>query len=344
MGVDRMRALVGFAYLALLVPGIASATSGGTSHVEATATNVWAQTAFSDGSYTSDGVPLVLNHDSTQTVLGQTDVAIRVRTLSDWDPGQVRASASVDLTGLRYAPCSGCFPEGAGTLRGSALALASTYADDYVIPGTGSFTTNITLDLAGQVSRVFDWINGTTLLAYQNGSVDDATVFFDFTVSQQQPGNCEGTPCTVNRGLAGGRVEITSHFDGTTGLTSYGFASAPSGWSNGLHTLTSTDFDVLLGVPYSVYMDVGVTVPEQYSHSGGDRILAALDFAHTFGLTTNGPVFALADGMTAIAPSVGLFGNQFTPVPEPGTSVLFGGGIAALAGGVGRVRRAVHRL
>ena len=320
MGVECMRAFAGFACLAVLVPHVAAATSTGTSRVEATATNVWVQTSFSDTASTNDGAPLVLNYDSTQTVQGQTDVAIRVRTLSDWDPGQVHASASVDLTGLRYTACSGCFPDGVGTLRGSALAIASTYADDYVIPGAGTFTTNITLDLSGQVSRIFDWINGTTLAAYQGGTIEDATVFFDFSVSQEQPGNCEGTPCTVNRGLAGGRVEVTSHYDGTTGLTSYGFASAPSSWSNGQHTLTSTDFDVLLGVPYAVYMDVGVTVPEQYSHSGGDRVLASLDFAHTFGLTTNGPVFALADGMTAIAPSVGLFGNQFTPVPEPGTA------------------------
>jgi hypothetical protein len=324
-------------FVSLFIPGIAFATSTGTSRVEARAVDVWSQTVFSDAGVTSDGAPLVVSHDSIQTVLGQTDVAIRVRTLSDWDPGQVRASANVDLTGLRYTPCTNCFPDGAGTLRGSALAITSTYADDYVIPGTGTFTTNITLDLSGQVTRIFDWINGTTLLAYQNGTIDDASVFFDFTVTQRQPGNCEGTPCTVNRGLAGGRVEVTSRYDGTTGLTSFGFANAPSGWSNGLHSLTSTDFDVLLGVPYAVYMEVGVTVPEQYSHGGGDRVLAALDFAHTFGLTTNGPVFALADGMTAIAPSVGLFGNQFTPVPEPGTAVALALGLAAIA-----VRRIVQ--
>jgi len=326
-----MRAFAGFVWLALLVPQLAAATSTGSSRVEAAAVDVWSQTVFSDARTSSDGAPLVLDHDSTQTVLGQTDVAIRVRTLSDWDPGQVRASASVDLTGLRYACGSACVPDGAGTLRGSALAIASTYADDYEIPGAGSFTTNITLDLSGQVSRIFDWINGTTLAAYQNGVIDDATVFFGFTVTQQQPGDCEGTPCTVNRGLAGGSLEVTSRYDGTTGLTSYGFANAPSGWSNGLHTLTSTDFDVLLGVPYAVYMEVGVTVPEQYSHGGGDRVLAALDFAHTFGLTTNGPVFALADGMTAIAPSVGLFGNEFTPVPEPSAAVTVALGLALLA-------------
>lgn len=332
-----MRAFTGFVCLALLAPQIAAATSTGSSRVEATAINVWSQSVFSDSRTSSDGAPLALDHDSIQTVQGQTGVAIRVRTLSDWDPGQVRASASVDLTGLRYTPCTNCFPDGAGTLRGSALAIASTYADDYVIPGTGTFTTNITLDLSGQVTRVFDWINGTTLLAYQNGTIDDASVSFGFTVTQQQPGDCEGTPCTVNRGLAGGSLEVTSHYDGTTGLTSYGFANAPASWSNGLHSLISTDFDVLLGVPYAVYMEVGVTVPEQYSHSGGDRVLAALDFAHTFGLTTGGPVFALADGMTALAPSVGLFGNQFTPVPEPGTAAALAIGLAAIA-----VRRVVQ--
>ena len=326
-----MRTLAGIAWLLVLAPQVAGATSTGSSRVEATATNVWAQTLFADARSASDGAPLRLDHDSLQTVQGQTDVAIRVRTLSDWDPGQVRASASVDLTGLRYACGSGCFADGVGTLRGSALAVASTYADDYLIPGAGSFTTNLTLDLSGQVSRVFDWINGTTLLAYQNGAVDDATVRFDFSVSQEQPGDCEGTPCTVNRGLAGGSLEITSRYDGTTGLTSYGFVNAPSSWGNGTHALTSTDFDVLLGVPYAVFMDVVVTVPEQYSHSGGDRVLAALDFAHTFGLTTQGPVFALADGMTAIAPSVGLFGNEFTPVPEPGTAAALALGLACLA-------------
>lgn len=326
-----MRAFAGIACLALIVPQLAAATSTGGSRVEATAVNVWSLTAFSDAATSSDGAPLALDHDSTQTVLGQTGVAIRVRTLSDWDPGQVRASASVDLTGLRYQLCTNCVPDGAGTLRGSALAIASTYADDYVIPGAGSFTTNITLDLSGQVSRIFDWINGTTLAAYQNGGIDDASVFFDFTVTQQQPGDCEGTPCTVNRGLAGGRVELTSRYDGTTGLASFGFANAPSSWSNGLHTLTSTDFEVLLGVPYAVFLEVGVTVPEQYSHGGGDRVLAALDFAHTFGLTTSGPVFALADGMTAEAPSVGLFGNQFTPIPEPGTAAALALGLAGFA-------------
>lgn len=331
MRVDRMRAFAGFACLALLVPQLAAATSTGSSHVEVTATNVWAQTHFSDSATSSDGAPLQRNHDSLQTVQGQTDVAIRVRTLSDWDPGQVRASASVDLTGLSYTPCSGCFPDGAGTLFGSALAVTSTYADDYMIPGAGSFTTNITLDLGGQVNRVFDWINGTTLAAYQNGLFDDATVRFGFTVTQEQPGDCEGTPCTVNRGLAGGTLEVTSRYDGTSSLTSYGFADAPLGWSNGLYSLTSTDFDVLLGVPYAVFMSVEVTVPRQYSSSGGDRVLAALDFANTFGLTTQGPVFALAEGMTAIAPSVGLFGNAFTPVPEPGTAAALALGLAGLA-------------
>ena len=331
MGVKCMRAFAGFVCLALLVPQLAAATSTGTSRVEATAINVWSQAVFADARTSSDGAPLALDHDSAQTVLGQTGVAIRVRTLSDWDPGQVRASASVDLTGLRYQPCTNCVADGAGTLRGSALAIASTYSDDYLIPGAGSFTTNITLDLSGQVSRVFDWINGTTLAAYQNGTIDDATVRFGFTVTQQQPADCEGTPCTVNRGLAGGTLEVTSRYDGTSSLTSYGFANAPLGWGNGLHSLTSTDFDVLLGVPYAVYMEVSVTVPQQYSHSGGDRVLAALDFAHTFGLTTNGPVFALADGMTSEAPSVGLFGNQFTPVPEPGTAVTIALGLALIS-------------
>ena len=81
MGVECMRAFAGFACLALLAPQIAAATSTGSSRVEATATNVWAQTNFSDAATSSDGVPVVLDHDSIQTVGGQTDVAIRVRTL-----------------------------------------------------------------------------------------------------------------------------------------------------------------------------------------------------------------------------------------------------------------------
>jgi hypothetical protein len=78
-------------------------------------------------------------------------------------------------------------------------------------------------------------------------------------------------------------------------------------------------------------MSIETTVPTQYSHSGGDHILASLGFGHTFGLTTSGPVFALDPGETVNSPSLGLMDNHFTPVPEPATAFVLGAGLLALA-------------
>jgi hypothetical protein len=312
----------------LLLPGQALATASGLVRVEATATAVTPATNWSDSAVVTDGTPQALSQDILQTLNGVTKPVVQVRATADWDPGQLHASTSVEFPGVYV--CNP-FCNGIGTVQGSAHAVATMGADDIDFSGmTGP--TNITLDLTGVVSSAFDWIDGTTNQSYlQLGSAYDRTVSVSFGLSQLQPGNCEGTPCTISHQLTGGNLQLTQHYDGTITFSSFGFASAPSSWSNGTHQLISQDFTPLPSSPGVLYMSIETTVPTQYSHSGGDHILASLGFGDTFGLTTNGPVFALDPGETVNSASLGLVDNVFTPVPEPATALVFGVGLVVLA-------------
>lgn len=317
------------ACLALLLgPAQALATATGLARVDATATAVVPATNWTDSAIVTDGTPQSLSHDILQTLNGVTKPVVQVRATADWDPGQLHVGARVEFPGV-YVCTPFC--NGVGTVQGSAHAVATTGADDIDFSGM-SGPTNITLDLTGVVASVFDWIDGTTFQSYQqSGSAYDRTVSVSFGLSQLQPSDCEGTPCIRPRQLTGGSLQLTQHYDGTTAFTSSGFVNAPSSWSNGTHQLISQDFTPLPSSPGVLFLSIETTVPTQYSHSGGDHILASLDFGNTFGLTTNGPVFALDPGETVNSASLGLVDNHFTPVPEPATALVFGVGLTALA-------------
>jgi PEP-CTERM motif-containing protein len=313
-------------------PAAARALLFGQSEVDGTATAVVPPTNWSDQHFATDGTPLSVSQDVQQTLQGRTSTVDSVRATSSWTPGQLHASASVEFPGVVYCIPPDPFCNGAGTVQGSAHAFTSLEADDVDFSQYGGGSTNITLDFSGVLSSVFAAIDGTTMQSYQQqGSAYDRTVSIGFSLSQREPSNCEGNPCTILVNLAGGNLTVTQHYDGTTTVSSFGFANAPSSWTNGTHQLISQDFTPDPSAPGILDLQIDTKVPTQYSHSGGDHILAGIDFSHTFGLTTAGPVFALGAGGSVDVPSLHVFDNVFTPVPEPATVFTLGMGLAALA-------------
>ena len=317
----------------VLLPSSAGALTGITS-VDVTAFSVFDGVNYAGHDDSASGAPLGASRDVQQSLEGRTSTVVKVRASAASDAGQVHAAASTEFPGVFY--CSpGPFCNGVGTVKGSARAAATQGATDIMFSGTGPITTNVTLDLSGSVQRIFDWIDGTTHQAYLNAQIPSATVQIDFNLSQVRAGNCEGTPCTLNQHLTSGLLTLESHYDGTTSLISSGFTNAPSSWANGIYHLQSQNFSVLPNLPVSMFFEILVDSAEQYSHSGGDHILSGLDFGHTFGLTTAGPVFSLGGGETVNSSSLQLASNVFTPVPEPGTALL----VALGAGLLARARR-----
>lgn len=95
--------------------------------------------------------------------------------------------------------------------------------------------------------------------------------------------------------------------------------------------LTSTTGIATIGQPYEIRMTMW---GQTYVNFGGS---AAIDFLHTFGFPSDGPVFNLPDGYTANAGDYlvnnRLVGPATAPpaaVPEPGSLTLVGATLAGL--------------
>ncbi len=141
----------------------------------------------------------------------------------------------------------------------------------------------------------------------------------------------------VGSATLNGRVDLINVFNASFSIDpNFAFASPgftvtgstnPAAFDARLTTFAGTAF---IGQPYLLEMRMtGVT----YVNSGS---AATLDFLHTLGFPTDGPVFNLPDGYTANAGNY-LVNNRFvsavappTAVPEPGTLTLVGMTIAGL--------------
>ncbi|HVP31218.1 MAG TPA: PEP-CTERM sorting domain-containing protein [Myxococcota bacterium] len=118
-----------------------------------------------------------------------------------------------------------------------------------------------------------------------------------------------------------------------------------SGLLNGLGTtmgrVTTPTFNVPIGTPFSVTLDLlaqSRVAIQATTGSTDANVLAhaATDFGDTFGFDTQGPVFTIsAPGYTASSVDGGIL-DDMAVVPEPGSLLLMGLGLAGLVAVSGR--------
>ena len=273
-------------------------------------------------------------HDSLAHTLPARGVPVTTVTADavvDWTAGQLRTSASATLSNPclvnNLLVCTG----GTGTVKARAYASGRVQAGDLQFLGSDPdtpFSTSTNLALSGSVLRSSLILEGDTQSYYDNSLIADSTLHFRYQLSQAQPqinpDRPEEPPINVGVTLASGSIDITAHYDGTLSLTSSGFVSAPSNWSNGDHLLTTTSFTVYPNRPVTMFVAAELDSGEQYSVHEFADVSAALLFGSTFGLPSGVAVFNdLPQGVVVSSTDFAITGNRFgQPVPLPSPSVL----------------------
>jgi hypothetical protein len=150
----------------------------------------------------------------------------------------------------------------------------------------------------------------------------------------------------LDSGSFGDTILHTAFPDGTTS------DSPPQrireGWlsslHNGVNSLTTAQFFVTPDVPFSFFVNLSGTVNFQYAETSGMHLPpnfvfgnTSMDFSHTLGFPTDGPVFNLPPGFTVNSAEGDIVDNRFVvpaqaATPEPASLTLFGLGVAGLAG------------
>jgi hypothetical protein len=216
----------------------------------------------------------------------------------------------------------------------SAAASTLTFTD----PGVSSDTTvQNNLVLFGSILRAASFISPATEAAYKDGTVPDATASFSFSIRQARFNADAGRDIFVP--LAGGGVQIVSHYDGTVNITANGFLQNNLTWNNSPITLTTPSYVLVAGKQIEVQFSAQVDSSFLYSLRAADQVLSSLGFANTFGFASGPSSPAFVSSAAVDIPALGIQGGVYAPVPEASTTLLLVSGL----GLVGAVRRRVVR-
>lgn len=322
-------ALVG-AVLSTLVPIVYAQTSGSvgaTTHVSSTI-----------GSVVNREVPLFVARGPislTDAIVASVPGAppdhayAQAAAFADWMPGAVKVAATAGIDGV-CIPNGGGGCEGPGTTQAGAKANASTLT--FTDPGISSDTmVQNNLVLSGSILRAASFISPPTEDAYKNGTVPDATASFSFSVMQARFNQDAGRDVFVR--VAGGGIQIVSHYDGTVDLITNGFLQSNPSWNNSPIALTTPSYQLVAGKQIEVEFSAQVDSSFLYSLRAADQIVSSLVFANTFGFSSGTSSPAFVSGTPVNIPELGIQGGVYAPVPEPSSwlFVAFGFGVMVVS-------------
>lgn len=214
----------------------------------------------------------------------------------------------------------------------NSIADAIATFQDVVVtgPAGGSILTSFNLDLSGTNNAGAS--GGAGALALANSQV---------SINLNGNGNFAGS----------GTYYYKAHSDGAAEVFSNGILS---GWPSA-NAVTSLPFNILVGVPFTVRLELDTTSQAQHSAQAGvfppgSTAEANTDFSNTLTFALSGAVFNLPAGYTANSVEAGIVNNVFiSTVPEPSDAVLVAFSVFTLCafrrtrradrGGEGSVRR-----
>jgi len=221
-----------------------------------------------------------------------------------------------------------------GTISNFMGAISQArYGSIKVVGGTGTYSSNISFSLDGTLARAWSSLSG----ALDSAVGGQAYLIADVVVGDMGFKK-DGTPVVLTS-LADDTFVLEATDSGVS-VTNLGFASAPTSWT-GSTTLKTNDFSIDAGHSLGVYLSLqtgllfftsksenplGINVGDGYG-----TLNTSGDFTHTFSLAKSGPVFGGTLGASDFNfAGLGVYGNQYNPVPEPSPLFLALGGLLFL--------------
>lgn len=260
---------------------------------------------------------------SGTTAQGVTEAGLAVAA-----PGALRA-----LSSLNFTAAAGSFP-------GASSVDSQTEFVIFDLLFTGPQSTvsgSLNLVLSGQLGAAIGPTFGSPPLLIEG------SVLSSVNVSGELAKTAGGIQVFTT---FGGKVQETAvvNQDGSTSTTLTSSGALQGAQSGSISDVLAVNFfNVPIGIPLELELSLDALVQAGGNLAGSSPLATAevsafSQFSDTFGFPTSGPVFNLPTGFTANSTDGQIINNQFvgaTPVPEPGTLVLF----ASCLLGLGLMRR-----